>query len=232
MSNKLDDELASAAGLDEVQDGALERPDARSERSERGEHGEHGAPDAAPRLGVAASVPPRADASGIGAAPGLFATAPVGRNDQGRSIALLAVLLVMVTAVVSLFLVGFRDAAVYSTPVDELDKATAGRRVRIEGELVPGTLVKRDKPCEYRFKIHGEKAELPVRYPQCVIPDSFRDVAGGGVQVTVEGVLAKSGDFEASLVMAKCTSKYDPETHEMKDGKLKEGPLSDSMPIN
>ncbi|WP_437676277.1 cytochrome c maturation protein CcmE [Sorangium sp. So ce131] len=144
-----------------------------------------------------------------------------------RSIGLLATLLVMVGALVALFLVGFKEAAVYATPVDQLltskDKLT-GRKVRVEGELVPGTLVKRDSPCEYRFQIHGTQAALPVRYAQCVIPDTFRDVPSGGVQVTVEGALTAEGNFEASLVMAKCTSKYDPNSHEMKGGA--EGPLS------
>ncbi|WP_437927561.1 cytochrome c maturation protein CcmE [Sorangium sp. So ce291] len=151
-------------------------------------------------------------------------------KPRTRSIGLLATLLVMVGALVALFLVGFKEAAVYATPVDQLlaskDKL-AGRKVRVEGELVPGTLVKRDSPCEYRFQIHGTQAGLPVRYPQCVIPDTFRDVPSGGVQVTVEGTLAQDGNFEASLVMAKCTSKYDPNSHEMKGGaQAGEGPLS------
>ncbi|WP_437570585.1 cytochrome c maturation protein CcmE [Sorangium sp. So ce542] len=147
-----------------------------------------------------------------------------------RSLGLLATLLVMVGALVALFLVGFKEAAVYATPVDQLLAAKeklAGRKVRVEGELVPGTLAKRDTPCEYRFEIHGTQASLPVRYAQCVIPDTFRDVKGGGVQVTVEGTLKQDGNFEASLVMAKCTSKYDPNTHEMKGGaEAGEGPLS------
>jgi cytochrome c-type biogenesis protein CcmE len=148
-----------------------------------------------------------------------------------RNIALLATLLVMVGAVVSLFLVGFKEAAIYATPVDKLlasKDALTGRKVRVEGELVPGTLVKRDSPCEYRFSIHGTQAPLPVRYAQCVIPDTFRDVPNGGVQVTVEGALTSEGSFEATLVMAKCTSKYDPNTHEMKGGAGApgQGPLS------
>lgn len=147
-----------------------------------------------------------------------------------RSLGLLATLLVMVGALVALFLVGFKEAAVYATPVDQLlaskEKLT-GRKVRVEGELVPGTLAKRDSPCEYRFQIHGTQAALPVRYAQCVIPDTFRDVPSGGVQVTVEGTLKHDGNFEASLVMAKCTSKYDPNSHEMKGGaEAGEGPLS------
>lgn len=157
------------------------------------------------------------------------AASPPPKPRPTRSIGLLATLLVMVGALVTLFLVGFKEAAVYATPVDQLlasrDKLT-GRKVRVEGELVPGTLVKRDEPCEYRFQIHGTQAPLPVRYAQCVIPDTFRDVPSGGVQVTVEGTLTPEGHFEASLVMAKCTSKYDPSTHELKGDVAAEGPLS------
>lgn len=142
------------------------------------------------------------------------------------SVGLLAVLLVMVGAIVALFMVGFKEAAIYALPVDQLmsskDKL-AGRKVRVEGELVAGTLVKRDDPCEYRFTIHGAQAEVPVRYAQCVIPDTFRDVPGGGVQVTVEGTLNREGNFDATLVMAKCTSKYDPNTHQMQGEEKKPG---------
>jgi len=140
-----------------------------------------------------------------------------------RSVGLLAALLVMVAGLVSLFMLGFKEAAVYATPVDTLVGAGVkpeyvGRKVRVEGELVPGTLQKRDDPCEYRFTVHGKDAavKMDVRYPQCVIPDTFRDVPAGGVQVTVEGALTQKGDFEASLVMAKCASKYDPKEHKMR----------------
>jgi cytochrome c-type biogenesis protein CcmE len=151
--------------------------------------------------------------------------APVSnhRPPAKKSLGLLLTLLAMVGAVVALFLGVFQPAAVYATPVDKLVNEPAsfsGRKVRVEGELVPGTLVKREQPCEYRFTIHKDDAKLPVRYAQCVIPDGFRDVPSGGVQVTVEGALAKTGDFEASLVMAKCSSKYDPAKHEMAEPAL------------
>jgi cytochrome c-type biogenesis protein CcmE len=171
-----------------------------------------------------------AQAAGLGSGDAARTSAPpVAMAESPRkaapkastSIGLLATLLVMVGALVALFMVGFNDAAVYSTPVDQLmaqkDKLM-GRKVRVEGELVPGSLEKRDKPCEYRFTLHGKesKEQLAVRYPQCIVPDTFRDVPGGGVQVTIEGSLKKdSGDFEATLVMAKCSSKYDPTKHEM-----------------
>jgi hypothetical protein len=62
-----------------------------------------------------------------------------------------------------------------------------------------------------------------------VIPDTFRDVPEGGVLVTVEGALAKEGHFEASMIMAKCSSKYDPKTHSMDDLAEAAGSASPSL---
>jgi cytochrome c-type biogenesis protein CcmE len=163
--------------------------------------------------------------SAPGVARGVAATPP---RAPKRSLGLLITLLAMVAGVVCLFLFGASSGAVYALKVDELTSASTkllGKKVRVEGELVPGTLVKRDKPCEYRFTIHGPQSKLDVRYPQCIVPDSFRDIPTGGVEVTVEGKLAAAGDFEATLVMAKCTSKYDKDKHEMKEGAA-EGPIS------
>jgi cytochrome c-type biogenesis protein CcmE len=147
--------------------------------------------------------------------------APSPRRERPRSnLVLLGFLLAVGAGLVGVFLYGFKSAAVYAVPVDQLLSAPAthvGRKVRVDGELVPGTLEKQDKPCEYRFTIFEGQAKLPVRYAQCVIPDTFRDMPEGGVKVTVEGTLTKEGRFEASLVMAKCTSKYDPKTHTMQD---------------
>ena len=132
----------------------------------------------------------------------------------------LAVVLLIAAGITGLVLFGFQGAAVYSMTVDGLMTAKdkhVGRRVRVEGELLPGSLAKRERPCEFRMKLRGTEQQLPVRYGQCVIPDTLRDTPQGGVQVTVEGTLLASGDFEATLVMAKCASKYDPTTHTMRD---------------
>src|SRR5262245_8110501 len=56
-------------------------------------------------------------------------------------------------AIATLVLTGMQDKAIYSKPVDELLAQKGkfiGRPVRAEGELVHGSLVKRDQPCEYR----------------------------------------------------------------------------------
>jgi cytochrome c-type biogenesis protein CcmE len=157
---------------------------------------------------------PDADSPAV-AAPVFAKPAKPKKGNVGLLVALVA----MALGVAALFLVGFKEAAVYAMPADEVvAKAGSlnGKRLRVDGELVPGTLVKRDDGCEYRFRMHVNKIELPVRFAKCVIPDTFRDRPEGGVMVTVEGELADDGKlFEATLVMAKCASKYDPETKEM-----------------
>ena len=53
-------------------------------------------------------------------------------------------------------------------------------------------------------------------------PDTFRDVPEGGVLVTAEGTLTSEGHFQATNIMAKCTSKYDPKTHTMDGAPAKD----------
>jgi cytochrome c-type biogenesis protein CcmE len=134
------------------------------------------------------------------------------RPRAKRNLGLLIGLLVAAGAILALVFTNFKDAAIYSMGVDLLlkdqDKYKT-RNVRVEGMLVKGTLMRRDQPCEYRFKIQKEQAVLPVRYAACVVPDTFRDMPGMDVAVTAEGKLADNGHFEASHIMAKCPSKYE-----------------------
>jgi cytochrome c-type biogenesis protein CcmE len=135
----------------------------------------------------------------------------VGTASMG---VVLAVGLVMAaSAIVAVVLFTMKDKAIYSRSVDTLlqekDKFVNGRSVRVEGNLVHGSLVHRDKPCEYDFTITKNGTDLPVRFAECVVPDTFRDVPGMDVGVTVEGVLHKDDTFEATMVLAKCPSKYE-----------------------
>ena len=132
-------------------------------------------------------------------------------------------------AVATFVLTGMQDKAIYSKPVDELlaqkDKF-AGRPVRAEGNLVHGSLAKRDSPCEYRFTIAKNGVELPVRFPQCVVPDTFRDVPGMDVGVTVEGELQVDQSFLASSVLAKCPSKYEMQERKKNGEQMPHSPLA------
>lgn len=135
-----------------------------------------------------------------------------GGAPSKRSIGLLAGLLVIAGGVLVLVFSDMEEAAIYSKGVDELvaeQDRMAGRTVRVQGTLVKGSLVRRDEPCEYRFRMEKNGQQIPVRYPQCVVPDTFRDVPDMDVEVTAEGKLAEGGHFQASHIMAKCPSKYE-----------------------
>jgi cytochrome c-type biogenesis protein CcmE len=140
------------------------------------------------------------------------------RGDHGAAspkkgnLRLLVVLLVMAGGIVALVMTSFKDAAVYSKNVDQVmaeGRSLGGRQLRVEGNLVHGSLTRREQPCEYRFTIKGKEAELPVSYARCIVPDTFRDVPGMDVGVTVEGKMGAAGHFEATQVLAKCPSKYE-----------------------
>jgi cytochrome c-type biogenesis protein CcmE len=132
-------------------------------------------------------------------------------------------------AVAGLVLTAMQDNAIYSRPVDQLLAQKAkfvGRPVRAEGNLVHGSLVKRDLPCEYRFALSKGGAELAVRFPQCVVPDTFRDVPDVDVGVTVEGELQANDTFEATSVLAKCPSKYEMQEKRRQGEQMPHGPLA------
>lgn len=149
------------------------------------------------------------------AAPAPAPTPAASKQKKLQNVGLLAALLVMGGGILALVLTSFKQSAVYSKGVDELlaEKDKLGsRNVRVAGNLVKGTLKRRDEPCEYRFTIAKNEKSIDVRYAQCVVPDTFRDVPGMDVEVTAEGKLHEEGYFEANQIMAKCPSKY-----EMKD---------------
>lgn len=156
-----------------------------------------------------ASVPAVAQ----GAAP---APAP---NKPKRSLGLLIGLIVMVGGVLALvFSTGGGDT-IYSVGVDQLVKEQSKygtRNLRVKGFLVKGSLTRRDEPCEYRFKLEEKGTTLAVHYPQCVVPDTFKDMPGMDVEVTAEGKLgADAKVFTATGIIAKCPSKYEMKQRSM-----------------
>lgn len=140
--------------------------------------------------------------------------------QASRKRLLLVLPLVMAgAAITALVLLGMQDKGLYSKPVDQLlgEKARfVGRAVIADGQLVHGSIEKRDKPCEYRFIIEKNDKQMPVHFPQCIVPDQFKDVPNLDIQVTVEGQLQADDTFVATKIMPKCPSKY---MDEAKNGK-------------
>ena len=123
-----------------------------------------------------------------------------------------AVVFVMLGGAIALlwFSTSAEDAFVYSKLVQDVQgdpTAFTGREVRVEGDLKQGSILFQEKPCEWRFVIGGAGREMKVRFPQCIVPDTFRD--GMGLKVTVQGKLQNEGFFLASQVIPRCPSKYE-----------------------
>lgn len=78
--------------------------------------------------------------------------------------------------------------------------------VRVGGGLAPNTTQINSKEVSAKFTMTDESNNLlPVVY-KGVLPDTFEK----STQVIAEGTLGNDGVFHASLVLAKCPSKYDP----------------------
>ncbi|MEO8900730.1 MAG: cytochrome c maturation protein CcmE [Polyangiaceae bacterium] len=167
------------------------------------------------------------------AAPVARAVQPAAVSPRRKgNVGLLIGLLVMGGGILTLVFTSFKGSAVYSKDVDDLVRekaAYADRAVRVTGTLVKGTLVRRDQPCEYRFNIEKKGVVLPVRYAQCFVPDTFRDMPGMDVSVTAEGKLADGDHFEASNIIAKCPSKYEMKERQKSGEHAPHAALSPAM---
>jgi cytochrome c-type biogenesis protein CcmE len=204
--SRIDDELEQAVR------------DAEADDSSPGASG--AAPSASPAVAssLSGAVAARAGARGVGGDVARPVVADA--EEQKRSWGLLAGLIAVGAGVLLFVFNSGEDAVVYSYQVDDLKAQAADigdRQVRVQGILVPGTLVRRDEPCEHRFMMQKQGVKnaepLKVQYAQCVVPDTFREVAGVEVEVTAEGRMAEDGHLEASKIFAKCPSKY-----EMREG--------------
>jgi cytochrome c-type biogenesis protein CcmE len=144
--------------------------------------------------------------------------APTADNDdpdRKRNLGLLLGLLAVGGLALSLVLGSSTEDLKYSRTVEQALANEQGNRdkvLTVEGRLVHGSLLKRDQPCEYRFKLRSKEsttsAQLAVHYPVCVVPDNFRDVAGIDVDVSATGRI-KDGVLTADNISTKCPTKYE-----------------------
>ena len=84
--------------------------------------------------------------------------------------------------------------------------------VRVGGNLAPNTTKIYPKDVSAEFTLTDGANVLPVVY-NGILPDTFEK----STQVIAEGKLGSDGVFHASLVLAKCPSKYDPSKVEWHD---------------
>ena len=122
--------------------------------------------------------------------------------------------LVIFAAIVFLGLQSFSSAATYYYTVNEVlakGASVYGDNVRVEGIVLVGSEQREDAGRLLKFIISDTVSlqSIPVVY-NGVIPDTFKE----GNPVVVEGVLNPDGVFQATTLMPKCPSKYEPEAPE------------------
>lgn len=101
------------------------------------------------------------------------------------------------------------SVAYYSTVAEMRDQGASivGQHIRVSGVVSPGSVDFDAGNVTLSFTIADDEASLPVVY-RGVAPDAFKPET----QVVVEGKLDSSGVFQATKLMTKCPSKYEPAT--------------------
>jgi cytochrome c-type biogenesis protein CcmE len=101
---------------------------------------------------------------------------------------------------------GVSDTMVYYLTVQELkDRVPSvyNEKVRVSGNVVPGS-IRNEIDGSLEFKIADGKEIVDVKY-KGIVPDIFKD----GVEAVVEGQYTPDNVFVASLLLAKCPTKYE-----------------------
>ena len=128
-----------------------------------------------------------------------------------KAVRVLATVLILGGAFITLLATSMRENVQFYKHVDEVMPAAEewyGRTLKLQGNVVPGTIARRDNSLDYRFDVkHGDS--VVTAYYTGVVPDNFADNA----EVVVTGQLSQAGfQVEPDGVMAKCPSKYDSST--------------------
>jgi cytochrome c-type biogenesis protein CcmE len=76
--------------------------------------------------------------------------------------------------------------------------------VKLGARVVPGTIVRQAGGRDIQFRVTDGAQEFPVAF-RGIAPDTFTD----GVDVVLEGRLARDGTFRATTLLAKCASRYE-----------------------
>lgn len=104
---------------------------------------------------------------------------------------------------------GIRESKTYYKTISELKSlppAEAGKRVRVTGDVVPGSIRREGTAVHFQMHEKDRGATLNVIYlGKDPLPDTFRDEA----QAMADGKLAPDGTFHATTIAAKCPSKYE-----------------------
>jgi cytochrome c-type biogenesis protein CcmE len=115
---------------------------------------------------------------------------------------------VVVVSLGYLAFTGVQQSKSYYVTIKELREMNDSRyakRLRVAGNVVPGTIKRHGSRVEFALK--ENELSLPVVYNGTEAPpDTFKDDS----QAMAEGRFGRDGVFHANQLQAKCASKYAP----------------------
>jgi len=117
--------------------------------------------------------------------------------------------LIILVVVGYLVYTGIRDLGVYYFTVSELkeevltSKKVYNQGVRVGGKVSVGTVVYEPAKMILNFELTDGKEKIKVYY-KGIVPDAFKE----DNEVLVEGKYSEDGLFRATMLLAKCPSKY------------------------
>ncbi len=118
-----------------------------------------------------------------------------------------AAISVIVVSLAYLAYTGVEQSKSYYVTIAELramDEARHTKRLRVAGDVQPGSIKRKGTQVEFVLVEQGET--LPVVYKGTEAPpDTFKDDS----QALVEGRFDRDGVFRAHHLQAKCASKYE-----------------------
>jgi len=126
-------------------------------------------------------------------------------KNQRLTLALLAVVAIIVAALLALS--ALKDQAAYFyTPSDVAkDRVQPGTAVRLGGMVQKGSLKRLPDGVTITFMVTDNAASLPVRF-KGIVPALFREGSG----VVADGKFDAGGQFVAETILAKHDERYMP----------------------
>jgi cytochrome c-type biogenesis protein CcmE len=118
-----------------------------------------------------------------------------------------------------------KDTGVYYLTPSELatrlsaDPSFKNTGVKVGARVVPGSIKRVPGGREHYFTMTDGAKVYPVVY-RGIAPDTFTD----GVDVVVEGRMGDDGTFQATVLLAKCASRYENAPGEPGSDKYKQTP--------
>lgn len=115
---------------------------------------------------------------------------------------------IVLMAIGFLIYIGLSQFATYYYTVSEFvaqSESLSGEQVRVTGQIIPDSVIQDTSNFTLNFTITDGETSLPVVY-HGVVPDTFK----AGTDIVVEGRSGQQGVFNASVLITKCPSKYEP----------------------